>query len=60
MLRLPCVAHCRQGVAPLIVMAVCNAATDLLIVIFPLPPILMASMPFKRFGSVQILPVNTR
>lgn len=40
--------QCRQGVAPLIVMAVCNAATDLLIVIFPLPPILTASMPFKR------------
>ncbi|KAF8455180.1 hypothetical protein BGX38DRAFT_216576 [Terfezia claveryi] len=41
-------SQCRQGVAPLIVMAVCNAATDLLIVIFPLPPILIASIPLKR------------
>lgn len=40
--------QCREGVAPLIVMAICNAATDLLIVVFPLPPILMSHMPFKR------------
>ncbi|KAF8423313.1 hypothetical protein EV426DRAFT_710710 [Tirmania nivea] len=45
---IPCAAQCREGVAPLIVMAVCNAATDVLIVIFPLPPILLASMPLKR------------
>lgn len=40
--------RCRQAISPLIVMAVCNAVTDLVIVVFPLPPILITSMPFKK------------
>ncbi|KAK2810064.1 hypothetical protein FQN50_003258 [Emmonsiellopsis sp. PD_5] len=39
---------CRQGYAHLIVMGACDVITDLLLVAFPIPIIIVSSMPAKR------------
>lgn len=39
---------CRSGYANLITMGACSVMTDLLLVAFPIPIILMAKMPWKR------------
>lgn len=46
---------CRSGYANLITMGTCDIITDLLLVAFPVPIILMAQMPFKRKASLAIL-----
>ncbi|KAB8237311.1 putative integral membrane protein Pth11-like [Aspergillus alliaceus] len=47
--------QCRSGYANLITMGVCDVITDLLLVAFPIPLIVMTHMPAKRKGSLVIL-----
>ncbi|RAK73224.1 putative integral membrane protein Pth11-like [Aspergillus fijiensis CBS 313.89] len=46
---------CRLGYANLIVMGTCDVITDLLLVAFPIPFIMMTHMPLKRKASLVIL-----
>ncbi|KAF7625299.1 putative integral membrane protein Pth11-like protein [Aspergillus flavus] len=48
-------AQCRSGYANLITMGVCDVITDLLLVAFPIPLIMMTHMPAKRKASLVIL-----
>lgn len=47
--------NCRSGYANLITMGVCDIITDLLLVAFPIPVVLMTGMPLKRKISLAIL-----
>ncbi|RJE20357.1 integral membrane protein [Aspergillus sclerotialis] len=47
--------RCRSGYANLITMGTCDIITDLLLVAFPVPIILMTQMPFKRKASLVVL-----
>ncbi|KAE8354967.1 hypothetical protein BDV28DRAFT_63456 [Aspergillus coremiiformis] len=47
--------QCRSGYANLITMGVCDVITDLLLVAFPIPLIMMTHMPVKRKASLVIL-----
>lgn len=47
--------QCRQGYVQLITMAVCNAFTDLLLVIFPIPIIVTSQMSIKRKTQLVLL-----
>ena len=49
------VAKCRQGVAQLITMGTADVITDLVLVFFPIPIVLVSNMPMKRFVDCQIL-----
>lgn len=46
---------CRSGYAQLITMGACDVITDLLLVAFPVPIILMAQMPIKRKFALVVL-----
>ena len=46
---------CRSGYANLITMGTCDIITDLLLVAFPVPIILMTQMPFKRKAALVVL-----
>lgn len=46
---------CRSGYAQLITMGACDVITDLLLVAFPVPIILMAQMPLKRKFALVVL-----
>ncbi|KAK2739671.1 hypothetical protein FQN57_006505 [Myotisia sp. PD_48] len=46
---------CRQGYAQLIAMGTCDVITDLLLVGFPIPIILLSAMPTKRKISLTLL-----
>lgn len=46
---------CRAGYAQLITMGTCDVITDLLLVVFPVPIILMSHMPVKRKVSLVAL-----
>ncbi|KJK66105.1 hypothetical protein P875_00021789 [Aspergillus parasiticus SU-1] len=48
-------AQCRSGYANLITMGVCDVITDLLLVAFPIPLIMMTHMPAKRKALLVIL-----
>lgn len=43
---------CRQGYAQLITMGTCDIITDLLLVGFPIPIVIVSTMPMKRFVPV--------
>ncbi|KAE8153925.1 hypothetical protein BDV25DRAFT_136493 [Aspergillus avenaceus] len=47
--------QCRAGYANLITMGVCDVITDLLLVAFPIPLIMMTHMPFNRKASLVVL-----
>ncbi|KAL2208953.1 hypothetical protein CC79DRAFT_638461 [Sarocladium strictum] len=47
--------ECRQGFAQLLTMAICNAATDLILVFFPIPIILTSNMTIKRKVQLTLL-----
>ncbi|KAL4895790.1 hypothetical protein BDV59DRAFT_173141 [Aspergillus ambiguus] len=47
--------QCRSGYANLITMGTCDIITDLLLVAFPIPLIMMTHMPVKRKASLAIL-----
>ncbi|GES59321.1 putative integral membrane protein [Aspergillus terreus] len=47
--------QCRSGYANLITMGTCDIITDLLLVAFPIPLIMMTHMPVKRKASLVIL-----
>ncbi|KAI9764914.1 MAG: hypothetical protein M1840_007939 [Geoglossum simile] len=47
--------RCRQGYVQLLTMGVCNVATDLLLVFFPIPIVLTAHMPVKRKARLTLL-----
>ncbi|KAF7588516.1 hypothetical protein BBP40_005543 [Aspergillus hancockii] len=47
--------ECRSGYANLITMGVCDVITDLFLVAFPIPLIMMTHMPVKRKASLVIL-----
>ncbi|THD00490.1 hypothetical protein EYZ11_000054 [Aspergillus tanneri] len=47
--------QCRLGYANLITMGACDVITDLLLVAFPIPLIVMTNMPMKRKASLVIL-----
>lgn len=46
---------CRSGYANLITMGTCDVITDLLLIAFPIPIILMSQMPVKRKACLVIL-----
>ncbi|PYH49715.1 putative integral membrane protein Pth11-like [Aspergillus saccharolyticus JOP 1030-1] len=46
---------CRLGYANLIVMGTCDVITDLLLVAFPIPFIMMTHMPLKRKAALVVL-----
>ena len=48
-------AKCRAGYANLIAMGTCDVITDLLLVAFPIPIILTASMPWKQKIALSLL-----
>jgi hypothetical protein len=48
-------ASCRSGYANLITMGTCDVITDLLLVAFPVPIILMAQIPMKRKLGLVVL-----
>lgn len=47
--------HCRQGFAQLLTMGICNVFTDLLLVFFPIPIILLSQMGPKRKIQLVLL-----
>ncbi|PHH70180.1 hypothetical protein CDD82_7294 [Ophiocordyceps australis] len=47
--------QCRQGFVQLITMATCNIATDILLVVFPIPIIVQSQMPFRRKLQLIVL-----
>ncbi|EEQ84180.1 hypothetical protein, variant [Blastomyces dermatitidis ER-3] len=47
--------ECRQGYAHLVAMGACDAATDILLVAFPIPIIFASTMPTRRKLSLTIL-----
>jgi hypothetical protein len=47
--------HCREGLAQLITMGVCDILTDLSLIIAPIPLVIMSSMPVKRKISLVLL-----
>lgn len=47
--------QCRGGVAQLLTMAVCDIITDILLVIYPIPIVIMAAMPLARKISLVAL-----
>ncbi|KAM4056990.1 integral membrane protein [Hirsutella rhossiliensis] len=47
--------QCRQGYAQLITMATCNVATDILLVVFPVPLIVRSRMRFRRKAQLILL-----
>jgi hypothetical protein len=48
-------AQCREGVAQLVTMGICDVITDLLVVIYPIPIVIMSAMPVKRKISLILL-----
>ncbi|KKY17770.1 putative integral membrane [Phaeomoniella chlamydospora] len=46
---------CREGLAQLIAMGVCDIVTDVFLVIYPIPIVLASSMPVKRKISLTLL-----
>ena len=44
--------HCREGIAQLMTMGVCDIITDLVLVVFPIPIVIMSEMPFSRKVSL--------
>ncbi|PHH65872.1 hypothetical protein CDD81_1241 [Ophiocordyceps australis] len=47
--------QCRQGFVQLITMATCNIATDILLVVFPIPIIVQSQMAFRRKLQLIVL-----
>ena len=47
--------RCREGLAQLITMGVCDIITDLVLICFPIPLVVMSSMPMKRKISLTLL-----
>ncbi len=47
--------QCREGMAQLLTMGTCDMVTDVLLVIFPTPIVLMSAMPVKRKISLIFL-----
>ena len=46
---------CREGLAQLITMGVCDIITDVLLVIYPIPIVIASAMPLKRKFSLTLL-----
>ncbi|PGH37070.1 hypothetical protein GX50_00053 [[Emmonsia] crescens] len=46
---------CRQGYAHLVAMGACDAVTDILLVAFPIPIIIVSTMPTRRKFSLTLL-----
>ena len=47
--------QCREALAQLITMGVCDIITDLVLICFPIPLVVMSSMPMKRKVSLTLL-----
>lgn len=47
--------QCRQGYAQLLTMAACNVATDILLVVFPVPLIVRSRMRFRKKAQLILL-----
>ena len=47
--------QCREALAQLIVMGVCDILTDLVLIVFPIPLVVMSAMPLKRKISLVLL-----
>lgn len=47
--------RCREGVAQLLTMGICDIITDVLLVVFPAPIVMMSTLPVKRKISLVLL-----
>jgi hypothetical protein len=47
--------RCREGMAQLLTMGVCDIITDLLLVVYPIPIVIMSAMPTTRKVSLVLL-----
>lgn len=47
--------HCREALAQLITMGVCDIVTDLVLIVFPIPLVIMSAMPLKRKINLILL-----
>jgi uncharacterized membrane protein YuzA (DUF378 family) len=47
--------HCREGIAQLMTMGICDIVTDIALVAFPIPIVIRSEMPLKRKISLVLL-----
>ena len=47
--------HCREGIAQLMTMGICDIVTDITLVAFPIPIVIRSEMPLKRKISLVLL-----
>lgn len=47
--------HCREGIAQLMTMGICDIITDIVLVVFPIPIVIRSEMPLKRKISLVLL-----